>query len=311
MVAKTTFDLPPDREEASLADKQLPLIHADGFTGEPGLSAVLHESDFAHEKPRCDVLLNGSAYAPGGIPYESVRVGLHVGPIHKRLEVVGDRFWDRGASGVSATRPQPFAQKRISYDVAYGGTSQAESDPATIDTFADNPVGKGFYPLENESQLIGKPLANTQEVGKPAILRKGNYRPVAFGALGRNFRERAAYAGTYDQSWVRNRAPFLPNDFDYRHFQAAPSDQQIPYPHAPLDLTLENLTLDGLRRFRVPVERVPIVVFQHDRDPQKYDFNLDTILLEPDLHRITLVRRSRIPLRKSIFDLVKVVIGHS
>ena len=96
LVAKMTFELPPDREEASLADEQLPVTQADEFTGEPGLSAVDRESDFADEKPQCDVLLNGSAYAPEGIPCERVCVGLQVGPINKRLEVTGDRFWDRG-----------------------------------------------------------------------------------------------------------------------------------------------------------------------------------------------------------------------
>src|SRR5262245_30317108 len=90
VVAKGTFVIPerPDVEPA-LADEQEPLVMADTFAGEPGLSAPVYECDFAHRKPRCDVLLNGSAYAPGGRPAERVRVSLQVGSLAKAFDVVG------------------------------------------------------------------------------------------------------------------------------------------------------------------------------------------------------------------------------
>src|SRR5688500_6483495 len=55
-----------------LLDEPVPLVDADRFTGEPGRSATLAECDFAPAKPRCDVLLNGAAHAPGGRPAERV-----------------------------------------------------------------------------------------------------------------------------------------------------------------------------------------------------------------------------------------------
>ncbi|MCK7582586.1 MAG: DUF2169 domain-containing protein [Chromatiales bacterium] len=54
-----------------LHDEQLPLVMADTFTGEPGLSAPVYEVDFAPRKHRCDVLLVGSAHAPGGRPADA------------------------------------------------------------------------------------------------------------------------------------------------------------------------------------------------------------------------------------------------
>jgi hypothetical protein len=111
---------------------------------------------------------------------------------------------------------------------------------------------------------------------------------------------------------MEKQAPFFPDDFDYRYFQAVPLDQQMPFPQAPLDFTLENLTPDGVRQFRVPVVQIPVLVFEHTADdPRQYDFNLDTILIEPDFNRIELVWRLGIPLRKSIFDLSEVVLGQS
>ena len=65
VVAKGTFGIPdrPNREP-QLLEEQVPLVMTDVFTGEPGFSAPLCENDFAPRKPRCDVLLNGSAMLP-------------------------------------------------------------------------------------------------------------------------------------------------------------------------------------------------------------------------------------------------------
>src|SRR5262245_40526143 len=76
VVVKGTFQLPNAEAVPELAPEQVPLVMADEFTGEPGFSAPRYESDFAPFKPRCDVLLNGSAYAPVGQPAERVIVRL-------------------------------------------------------------------------------------------------------------------------------------------------------------------------------------------------------------------------------------------
>ena len=108
VAVKGTFTLPKNGEEAQLSDEQVPLVEADVSTGEPGYSATLYESDYALRKPRCDVLLNGSAYAPRGKPATKVPVSLKVGPIAKSFNVVGNRFWKKGLTGISATRPKRF-----------------------------------------------------------------------------------------------------------------------------------------------------------------------------------------------------------
>lgn len=83
VVVKGTFAMPKGTEHASLADVQVPLVEADVFSGQPGLSAPIYESDYAPIKPRCDVVLLGSAYAPGGRLAERVRVSLRVGEMEK------------------------------------------------------------------------------------------------------------------------------------------------------------------------------------------------------------------------------------
>src|SRR5262245_35994547 len=75
VVVKGTFKIPAADEPVRLAEEQAPLVMADTFSGEPGFSAPVYEVDFALRKRQCDVLLNGSAYAPGGRPAPRVEVG--------------------------------------------------------------------------------------------------------------------------------------------------------------------------------------------------------------------------------------------
>ena len=105
VAVKGTFIIPALGEEAQLSDEQVPLVEADVSTGEPGHSATLYESDYALRKPRCDVLFNGSAYAPNGKPAAKVPVSLKVGSFSKSFNVVGDRFWKNGLISIHASRP--------------------------------------------------------------------------------------------------------------------------------------------------------------------------------------------------------------
>src|SRR5205823_6069892 len=90
VVVKGTFTIPEKKDqEPVLAEEQVPLVMTDVFTGEPGFSTPMYEIDFAPRKPRCDVLLNGSAYAPDGKPIERLTVSLRVGGLTKSFDVVG------------------------------------------------------------------------------------------------------------------------------------------------------------------------------------------------------------------------------
>src|SRR6516162_8015562 len=80
VVVKGTFRIPSEQgARLQLAEEQVPLVTSDVFFGEPGLSAPKYEVDFAPRKPRCDVLVNGSAYAPDGKPTDRVDVRLRIG----------------------------------------------------------------------------------------------------------------------------------------------------------------------------------------------------------------------------------------
>ena len=162
------------------------------FTGEPGLSAPLYESDYAPRKPRCDVLLNGSAYAPGGKPTERVTVSLRVGSMaevvrrsrQSRLEVVA-------CCSSTPTDPEPFTVMPISYNNAFGGVDRSQEDPAKHRWYPANHAGVGYHEYLDAEFIDGKPLPNTEETGKKVTDPRGKYRPMAFGPIGRAWPLRA------------------------------------------------------------------------------------------------------------------------
>jgi hypothetical protein len=306
---KATFLIPKKGEEPEIAKEQLPLTEADEFTGEPGFSATLHESDYAHRKPFCDVLLNGSAYAPGGRPTKSVCVGLRVGSMNKSFNVLGDRTWDRNILSVKPTPHKPFVKIPISYDRAYGGVDKHPDNPEKIKTYTKNPIGVGYHPYLDAKHIRGKPLPNTEEIGKPVKNKNGNYLPMSFGPIGRNFECRIPLAGTYDKKWLDNVAPFWPDDFDYHYFQAAPKDQQIPYPKGGEPIVLQNLTPAGLTRFKIPRLSMPVVFIPYQGVDIIKESLIDTIMIEPDQDRLTLTWRISLPLRKDCFELDQIIVG--
>ena len=187
VVIKGTFVLPKPGEQMRLHDEQLPLIMADTFTGEPGFSAPVYEVDFAPRKKRCDVLLIGSAHAPQGRPTTRVAVGLRIGTSTKTFVVVGDRHWQAGISGISASRPESFTVKPISYDVAFGGTDLRHEDPAKHAAFMRNPIGRGFHKHLKSEWVDGAPLPNTEEINRPVTAPDGDFAPMAFGPIGRHW----------------------------------------------------------------------------------------------------------------------------
>ena len=304
---KATYNMPRNGQDATLAEEQVKLVKADEFTGEPGLSAPLCETDYSHRKPKCDVILNGSAYAPGSYPTTAVEVSLRVGQMHKSFSVFGDRRWQDIM--LSASDPEPFTQLPISYERAYGGADSNEDQPDKIVTYPENPIGTGYHPIRRRSDLIGTLLPNTAEGSSPISDTKGRYKPMSFGPVGRNFSPRHSHAGTYDQRWIDNEAPFWPADFSYRYFQCAPDDQQVSYLRGGEEVELRNLTPDGLRFFNIPRRTTPVTLIPHRSPDIQHEAICDTLVLEPDLGRFSMTWRLPFPLRRNMFELRQIIVG--
>nr|WP_255705605.1 DUF2169 domain-containing protein [Xenorhabdus sp. PB61.4] len=112
-----------------------PLCLQDEYRGQMNASQVLQESDLAPFKPRCDVIVNGTAYAPDNRPCTEFPVRLQVKTqqghplLDKTLTVTGEREFIRDASGHwQLTEPKTFTTLPLDYRYAFGGECKIQAD---------------------------------------------------------------------------------------------------------------------------------------------------------------------------------------
>jgi len=286
--------------EIRVADEQAPIRDVDEYFGSPGQTSVRYEADVILEKPFVDVLINGAAYSPGGSLAERVMVSASLGSMHKQLVVTGDRFWMRGLrSGPSS--PQPFVKMELIYERAYGGAIKGAADHR-------NPIGVGFQGARSHIPEIGTEVPNTEYPSMMIRSPRDHPEPAAFGIVARNWMPRIGLAGTFDDAWQGEQWPLLPTDFDNRFFQAAPTDQQLQSVTGGEVVDVRNMTPDGQWTFRLPALAVPVRLLYSSRTDSA-DLVIDTVLLEPELHRVSITARKRIVLRPEYGPLEEVVFG--
>jgi hypothetical protein len=310
VVVKATYDIPENPADVPCLSKaQIPLVKADICADEPGTSGTLIESDYAHFKPKCDVVLNGCACAPEGQKATEMNVGMAVGTMAKAFTVYGDRWWEKGRMGVKPTQPEPFEQLFLSYDRAYGGVDIHPDKPDKKLTYLQNPVGIGYYPYKSGEKLVGMPIANTAELGKNPLDTKGKFKPMSFSPICRNFEERIKYTGTYDQEWLDNKAPYWPDDFNYAYFQCAPNDQQIDYPNGGEQVRLVNLAPKSDISFSLPSLKIPVIFTGFNGDLKENYPVVDTIVFEPDKNIFTYTARTIYEVKKDVFEVKEIIFG--
>ncbi|MBM4359037.1 MAG: DUF2169 domain-containing protein [Deltaproteobacteria bacterium] len=229
-LAYVAFDAP---------DRLLQEVAMWRFVGEALGGAPL---DVGLDKPRGEVLVHGACHAPGGIPATEVRVRVGCGPVERQLVVSGDRVFREGVP----TAPEPFVVMPLSPERAFGGPG-----------FPDNPRGKGA-PASDDEEAEGRALPNVEDEGA-RIVEPADRPPCAagLGPVDLSAPTRLRRAGTHDEAWLRERAPFHPDDLDPTFFNEAPEAQWLEG-HFTGE---EGFVLEGLHPTKPRLEgRLPAVV---------------------------------------------------
>lgn len=288
-----------------VAEVQRPVALTDAYWGDSGKSSVRYAGEAHLGKPATDVVIVGAGHAPGGRPAPYFGVSATVGARTKVLHVFGDRVWRSGALGVAPSPAAPVTSVPLRWERAYGGREELGNGKAASEP--RNPVGCGFVAKRPVRDLVGAPVPSVEDPAHPLRSAGDRVPPAGFGFLAPWWQPRAGFAGTYDEAWQRHRAPYLPDDFDPRFFQAAPPDQV----HAgwllggePVELV--NLSPGGTLRFALPtctLEAEVHVAGAVERPPLR----LETVVLEPDEGRFSLAWRGAVRCDKKVLAVEKVV----
>ena len=307
VVVKATFDVNADGN-CRTSDLPLPWVFVDEHHGDPGTTSLRFESDFAPCKPRVDVLISAEATAPAGHEATRLQVSLQGPGFHKRAIVTGDRVWSSGIFGLKASDPLPFQRIPLVWDRAFGGSDLSHHRVEKHGTCACNPVGVGFHLNGDSKSIEGKALPNIERPGDQLVNWSDKPSSIGFAPVGRAWSPRLQFAGTYDQRWIDETMPFLPQDFDNRYFQSAPIDQQLDeLPDGSVFRCL-NMTESGEFIVRIPSFQVPVRYLFDDRTESQM-LGADTVILQPSQRRLVLVGRVAMKMPRKMTALREIHVG--
>jgi hypothetical protein len=292
LTIKGTFAI---KDTLGLADEQAPLAYADEYWGEAGRSSLKYAAEVHLAKPATDVVMNGHAQVPGQRPVTQLEVLLSVGNLKKIVRVFGNRRWTGGFLSPKMTRPAPFETMPLVYERAFGGTSSTEGAEGGREFEPRNPVGRGFIGKGKGRDPKDQALPNLED---PSHLISGPTDcppPAGFGYLAPSWIPRRAFAGTYDESWQKTRAPYLPRDFNPRFFNAAHPDLVCRgYLTGGEPVQIVNASPQGPLRFSLPKTGMAVTVWNAGEE-EKPAPRLETVLIEPDESRVLLIWRAVLP----------------
>jgi hypothetical protein len=319
-IVKATFRMNAQRAPATNAKKQWPVLTTDvPYEKKAPKSLLRFESDLVPFKPRADIVLVGSAYAPGGQPTKTLDVEIRVGNTQRVLRVIGDRMWSfpvRDQHAPICVGPAEFVEMPLTFDRAFGGIdAHATLDP-TLPRFrpwcAQNYGGRGYIGALSVDSIHKTPLPNVEDPSDPIQTVANHPVPVGCGFFPRNNEPRFSYGGTYDERWKAERAPELPEDFRFDYYNGAHPHLQVEgYLAGDEAVTLTNVSRSRPRfEFLLPGVRPKLTVSRHPwpEGAERPDTSapltvqqvlpvFDTLVLMPDREMFFQVWRGIIPIR--------------
>lgn len=304
VVMKATFAL--GRRGPVVAERQQKLHLADEYWGKPGQSSLRYATEAHLLKPGTDVVLVGEAYAPKDKPVPSSLVSVKAGALSKVVQIFGERRWKGGIASPSSSRPEPFLRMPLTYERAYGGVHTLDAERGKVLSEPRNPVGRGFRGKRSVSEMVGQPLPNLEDPLKLIQTLADAPPPAGFGFVAPSWQPRQSFAGTYDEAWQEQRAPYLPLDFRAEFFLAAPpelSARQFLKGGEPVEII--GASPEGVHRFNLPVCRLAVTALIAGQAHQP-SLQLETVLLEPGEGRFCMLWRGAVPCDKKALKVEQV-----
>jgi hypothetical protein len=241
--------------------------------------SIVATSDLVPRLPGADVLLLGQAHAPtAATTHMTVRLAVGRGEetlLDKRANVVGDR---KGAE------IKPFRSIPLVYEKTYGGPG-----------FRDNPLGTGVLSGDAPPNLVD-PFAPD--------------RPIGFGPIARTWPSRTALASAEVRAALDRPVPEIPAGFDFRYFHAAPPDQRLERLVGDEWIVLEGVHPEHAQLHLVlPGAMAMVRVVGTEADGRIFSLRGDTLRIDADAERVTVVWRNSFPVREADLASVQLLAG--
>lgn len=302
LVAKGTFDI--TRAGLAPAAEQAAIVKAAKYRGAPDASSLEAESEATFGKAATDVVILGHARPERG-RVEELDVTIAIGRLEKQIRVFGDRVWRRTLGLYSISPPKPFDRMPLVWERAFGGWDRSSPDPAEHAAEPQNPVGTGFVRHAEGRDVEGMSLPNLEDPASLIERPTDRPAPAGTGFVAPHWAPRRRLAGTYDEAWRERRFPRLPADFDRRHNNVAPPDLQAAgFFRGGERVEIVNASERGALRFELPQTKLE-AAWRLRGEPERVEpMVLDTVVIDTDAHRVSLVWRASARIHRRAHDLV-------
>lgn len=283
---KAVYRLRPDGPP--LAEADVP-VNGSGDVAPDGNPAhgITYASDWVPHKPFGEFMAVGTAYGPPDAEGGPFQARIQVGNASKTLDVIGDRVWHTSLLGLhSPGAAASVASVPLRYDRAWGGPK-----------YPYNPAGRGYRTPQ---------MPNLEVPGGHATTYSAHVQPAGFAPIPPSWPQRSEKLRGPDGKWRRHRWPWLPEDFDYSFFNAAPPDQWIEGFFAGDELLrFENMHREhAVYETQLPGVRARCFVTKRSGDDAaaspafcEVPLALDTLWIDMDQERLTVVWRGCTPVR--------------
>ncbi|GLR14220.1 hypothetical protein GCM10007907_30100 [Chitinimonas prasina] len=286
--------------------QQRPVRLGDVHLGERDRSSVLLPTDLIPYKPKCEVIVTGTAQIAQ--PSDSWLAGIAIGDWKKALRLYGPRRWQKTLLGRwKLTDAEPTTSTPLLYEHAYGGHFELlnEQGEMTVAAYGLNPAGTGWLGeqphitlTKAQRKALDERVAQLDTLQAPRI----EYPQQAIGTPGEDIAP--AGLGAFP-AWWRGRTQYLdgmapikpeqqgyPSDFDMAHWQQAPADQWLPFAlKGGETLVLANLLPEGRQEYVLPRSR-PFLFLRSPTDlSMSLDMDIDTVLVDLDARVLELTWR--------------------
>ncbi|MFS8180628.1 DUF2169 domain-containing protein [Pseudovibrio denitrificans] len=307
-MVKVAWDLLVDGSCAISAEQE-PFVFKDEYYGEVNVSSVRYPSDFVPYKPKTDLVISATTWAPDGKPASSWLAGVRFTSAdgivsEKVLRVFGPRFWipkwKRSLSeeeklnwrkyknlflGWELSEAKPITKLPIRYEFAYGGELSKDADGIPVrEAFESNPIGRGYIDPHWSDHTAPVPAPQIEDPDDPITDPYRQYAPQGFGPIPPAWLPRRPLGGTYDEAWIANGGNCWPEDYDFEfHNSCSPSLRAQGHIHSDLKIELVNLHPSKQNWCIDFKDMSPICFLEHENlDPKFLRMNLDSLFLEVD-----------------------------
>jgi hypothetical protein len=269
--------------EMELAEIQAPIGMMDEYAGDPAETSIVSEFELGLPKPSTNVVLLGSA-RPERRGVREMPVTLHVGPIRKTAMVTGRRRWLNSFGFPRASKPEPIDELALVWENSYGGSDLEAKAWEPL-----NPVGRGFRGKKSKLPVKDAELPNVEHPKQRLTKPTGKSIPWGFGFVAPFWEPRRSRAGTYDDAWMKDRAPLLPEDFQDTFHHSVSDDQVVPRRfRGDEEIEVVNVRRAGPLRGRVP-RGFPVASVLFGGSLAGLPLPLDTVIVDADAEELRLV----------------------